>query len=392
MKTIKHEFENSKVFTLAQEKSPIMEHLQASLIEAGTLKGLTIGWNCHLTSITALAANVLLTSGVKLFMSECNESTSEDLAVEYMQTQGATIFRGKGAKEAVLSKSCHVISDTGLDLISTLLNFEKNTLKKYGENLAGACEITTSGITRLRKMKDIPFPVINLNDGIIKSRIENFHGVGEGMVEALDSLSGADWRNKTIGVVGYGNVGAGTARYLKQAGAGVVVAEIDPVKSLLAHYDGFSISTLNDLAALCPIIITATGQSELLDKHFFERCLNEVLIVNAGHWADEINLTLVRDLALEIDESKPGIKTFLLKDSCKKVSIALDGNPANVVLLTGSIEPTLLHLTSEILSMAYLVNQFKGGERPAFGELKVPDAVEYKVGNLALKALGCAAE
>lgn len=384
-KTIKQEFENSKVFNLAREKFPIMELLQAHLIKNGNMAGKIIGWNCHLTSITAVAANVLLTAGAKLYMSECNPSTSEDIAIEYMQTQGATIYKGGGAKEEVLSKSCHVISDTGLDLISTYL--QKESLHKFGENLSGACEITTSGITRLRKLKDIPFPVINLNDGVIKSRIENFHGVGEGMVEALNSLIGKTWQDKTIGVAGYGYVGAGTARYLSMEGANVVVAEIDPVRALLAHYDRFSVSNLIDLAAICPIIITATGHSNLLDEHFFDRCLDGVLIVNAGHWSDEINLTLLASLANEIEETKPGIKTFLLKKSGKKISIALDGNPANVVLLTGSIEPTLLHLTSEILSMAYLINQ-SNTQRLAFGELKVPDAVEYTVGNLALEALG----
>lgn len=384
-KTIKQEFENSKVFTLAREKFPIMDLLQAHLIKEGHMAGKTIGWNCHLTSITAVAANVLLTAGCKLYMSECNPSTSEEMACEYMQTQGATIYRDNGAKEEVISKSCHVISDTGFDLISTYL--QKDSLHKYAENLSGACEITTSGITRLRKIKNLPFPVINLNDGIIKSRIENFHGVGEGMVEALDSLVGKTWQNKTIGVVGYGYVGAGSARYLSMQGANVVVAEIDPVRALLAHYDRFSVSNLNDLAALCPIIITATGQSNLLDEHFFERCVDGVLIVNAGHWSDEINLTLLSSMAKEVDDTKPGIKTFLLKNSGKKISIALDGNPANVVLLTGSIEPTLLHLTSEILSMVYLINH-SDTQRLAFGELKVPDAVEYTVGNLALEALG----
>ncbi len=384
-KTIKQEFENSKVFTLAREKFPIMDLLQAHLIKEGHMAGKTIGWNCHLTSITAVAANVLLTAGCKLYMSECNPSTSEEIACEYMQTQGATIYRDKGAKEEVISKSCHVISDTGLDLISTYL--QKDSLHKYAENLSGACEITTSGITRLRQIKNLPFPVINLNDGIIKSRIENFHGVGEGIVEALDSLIGKTWQNKTVGVVGYGYVGAGSAKYLSMQGANVVVAEIDPIRALLAHYDRFSVSNLNDLAAICPIIITATGQSNLLDEHFFERCADGVLIVNAGHWSDEINLTLLSGMAKEVDESKPGIKTFLLKNSGKKISIALDGNPANVVLLTGSIEPTLLHLTSEILSMAYLINH-SDTQRLAFGELKVPDAVEYIVGNLALEALG----
>lgn len=384
-KTIKQEFENSKVFTLAREKFPIMDLLQAHLIKEGYMAGKIIGWNCHLTSITAVAANVLLTAGSKLYLSECNPSTTEEVACEYMQTQGATIYRGADAKEEVLSKSCHVISDTGLDLISTYL--QKESLHKYGENLSGACEITTSGITRLRKLKHIPFPVINLNDGIIKSRIENFHGVGEGMVDALNSLIGKTWQNKTIGVVGYGYVGAGTARYLSIEGAPVVVAEIDPVKALLAHYDRFSVSTLNDLAAVCPIIITATGQTNLLDEHFFERCLDGVLIVNAGHWSDEINLTLLANIAREIDDKRPGIRTFLLNSTKKKISIALDGNPANVVLLTGSIEPTLLHLTSEMLSMAYLINH-SDTQRLAFGELKVPDAVEYKVGNLALEALG----
>ena len=98
-----------------------MELLQAHLIKEGKLANKTIGWNCHLTSITAVAANVLLTAGCKLYMSECNPSTSEEVACEYMQTQGATIFRDNGAKEEVLSKSCNVISDTGLDLISTYL-------------------------------------------------------------------------------------------------------------------------------------------------------------------------------------------------------------------------------------------------------------------------------
>ncbi|HMO21670.1 MAG TPA: hypothetical protein PKC98_11975, partial [Candidatus Melainabacteria bacterium] len=169
----------------ADREFPIFKELESHLIESGKLNNVKVGWHCHLTAITAVAAKCLTASGVELYLSECTPATTEGSAVEQMRLDGATIHLGPDSPKRVLEHDPSIISDTGLVLTETYLAASKERSSSF----YGASEITGSGISRLRSLERIDLPVINLNDGVIKSKIENFHGVGDGLVEALALVS-----------------------------------------------------------------------------------------------------------------------------------------------------------------------------------------------------------
>jgi adenosylhomocysteinase len=370
---------------------PIFEHLYKHLCKEGkeknVLNGVTIGWHCHLTELTAVAAQTVVDLGAQLHLSECNPNTTSLAAAENMRKMGASVYLGPTCADEVLKTKPLVISDTGFHLTSQYLN-------SRGDWLIGGCEITTSGITKMRQL-ELPLPIINLNDTTLKSTIENFHGVGEGLIEALSKVSQKNFRGRNVSVVGYGQVGAGCAHYLKSAGAVVSIVEKDSVRALKAHFDGYKLQLLSDALKSSELLVTASGQTHLLSTSEWQIAIDGILIANVGHFADELDIPSLDKIARRTNDSSL-VQEFTLdnnldpsayKTDCKKIYIATEGHPINVVLLTGSPEPTLIHLATEILALAYLVELNQHGQKLNNGENSLPRQIEELVSLLAIRAL-----
>lgn len=364
---------------------PILEKLQGFLDSKGDLAGRKIGWHCHLTGLTAASARVLMNAGAKLFMSECTAATSDWAAVNYMKQHGAQVYQGAEGPRKVLDNKPEVISDTGFVLISEYLK----DLAAGKDYVFGGCEITTSGIYKLRKQSGMDFSVININDAELKTLIENYHGVGDGVIEALFRLTGRVWAGRPAAVVGYGRVGAGVASHLRRAGAMVYVVENDPIRRLVAHYDGYGLLKLPAALSSCELLVTATGSKFVVGSDEFRYCRDGLILMNVGHWAEEIDLVGLR---AQCRSTRPLVKhldEFELEgeDGSKKIYVVAAGGPANVVMLSGSPEPTLIHLSTEILCMRYLLNQKDLGTALAPGENCVPQEVQRQASLLALQSL-----
>lgn len=359
----------------------ILERLKAELAAGAVFKGRTVGWHCHLTALTAASAEVLLEAGCRLYLSECSAATTDPEAVAFMQELGASVFLGGDSPGAVLAVNPEVISDTGFVMTGMYLH----DLSCGGPAfLKGSCEITTSGIHKLRRLAGLPFPVININDCCLKRVIENTHGVGDGVIAALSRLSGRMLCGRAVGVVGYGPVGAGVAFRLKQSGAQVLVVEDNPVRRLLAHYDGFALAKLPAALALCELIITATGSKFVIGEKELASCRDGIMLMNVGHFADEIDLGALRRISAESRLLSAFLEEFDMPDG-KKLYLAAAGAPANVAMLSGSPEPTLIHLSLEILALRYLLESASALRN---GENAVPGEVEKKTALIALESLG----
>lgn len=360
---------------------PIFEVLAKRLAERKIFARAKIGWHCHLTELTAPVIQPLIAAGAEVFLSECNSQTTSPNAVEQMRSLGAQVYLGKDSCSQVLSHQPNVLSDTGFDLISKYL--------ASGANFAiGACEITTSGINRLREQKHVPLPVVNINSGQLKSRIENFHGVGDGLVEALPLLlADKNWQDKVVTVCGYGQVGSGCALYLQKLGAKVQIVESDPIKQLIAHYDGYKINSLESALASSELFVSATGASSLLKKDHFQYMRPGILLINVGHFAEEIDVDALKQSANSHRALTQHLDEYLVGSGNKSILLACQGHPANVVLLTGSIEPTLIHLTTEVLCLEALIFARGNKSKLANGENAIPVAVEREASLTALEAL-----
>jgi adenosylhomocysteinase len=356
---------------------PIMEKLGQFLLESNHLKGKRVGWHCHLTTITAATVEALLATGAELFLSECSPHTTSSAAVDYMRNLGARVHLGELGVEQVLDQKPLLASDTGLALIGAAITGQVDCL------YAGS-EITTSGITQLRTLPAVPIAVLNINDGQLKTGIENFHGVGDGVIEALFQLTGRLWTGRPAAVVGYGRVGAGTAHYLRTAGAVVTVVESDPVRRLIAHYDGFSTGSLPQALLQSELLVTCTGQPSVVPESDWMNARDGLIVLNVGHVSDEVDS--LKRAAKKAAPFSEHLERFTLAQG--DVFLATQGSPANVVMLTGSPEPTLIHLTAEILALNYLAGCFDRGTKLIPGEHKLPADVERQASLLALAALG----
>lgn len=360
---------------------PILHELAVYLSTQGSLNGQRIGWHCHLTEITAATAAVMTQAGAQLYISECNPHTTNEAAVSYMQEMGAQIYLGESSCAKVLEHEPLILADTGLVLTRAYLDSQPK--RKY---VFAASEITTSGITALRELPDVPIPVVNINGGRLKSEIENFHGVGDGVVDALFELTGRIWAGRRCSVVGYGKVGAGVADYLKRMGANVWVVEEDPIRKLIAHYDGFPVSDLSRAMRESQLVVTATGGTNLISRQQWMEAADGLLVMNVGHWSTELDLPALEAMAKEQREVQPQLQEYRLPGD-KRLLVVASGSPANVVLLSGSPEPTLIHLTTEVLCMNFLIKLHQESHSMPPGEMPLPLEVERQASILALQAL-----
>lgn len=378
--------EKSEKLPELMELFPLMEKLGKHLKEDGSLNGVKIGWHCHLTQLTLLTAEALVEGGAKLFLSEVNPATTDDEAVQGIRDLGAKVFTGENSPEKVLAESPQLLTDTGFVIIGKFLSMAPSERPK---SVTAASEITTSGIEKLRKISDLPLPVININGGLLKARIENYHGVGDGVVDLLRRLTGRSLSGLNSTVVGYGAVGSGVAFHLRKEGGIVNVVDNDPVRRLIAHFDGFSVNDLLTSLRKADLVVTATGKRHIIGETHWQAARDGAIFLNVGHWPEELDLNALRKSAQKIDDLDLKTQRFHLKEAAgsdaeKRLYVVADGNPANIVLLTGSVEPTLIHLATEALCLSYLA---KHGTSLGHGEHLVPYEVEQNSSVLALEAL-----
>ena len=370
---------------------PILEKLGNFLKSDNVLSGKKIAWHCHLTSLTAATVKVLCEAGATMLMSECKQNTSDLASIEYMRSLGARIFLGDESPRRALEECPVLISDTGFVMISEYLKLIQE--KQIEHFVLAASEITSSGIQNLRQRKQLSLPIFNINDGQLKHSIENFHGVGDGVIDALTKSTGRLWAGRKAAVVGYGSVGAGVAAHLAKAGAVLSIVEKDPVRKLIAHYDGYALCPLDQALSGVELLVSATGSPGLINESALQKCRDGIILMNVGHWGEEIDLKALeklcchkRTISAHLDEFEFRAKHS--SSSAKKIYLLGGAGPANVVMLSGSAEPTLIHLTTEALTLHYILKQAQAGKSLSPGELPVPAEVERKAASLALECLG----
>jgi len=344
-------------------------------------EGAVIGLNLHLTTITAALVRELILGGGTWVVSAANEATTDPASVELLRNVGVEVYTGGDLEDRfqqVLDHQPGFLVDVGFELIDTLLDKRSD----HAKAVRGAVELTRSGITRLRKRSDLPFPVVNINDGRLKNAVENRHGVGEAIWQAVAQLTGMHLSGRRVLVIGYGPVGRGLAHYARAAGTSVEVIESDPISRLFAHYDGFPTPSLLDGLTRAGLVVTATGQAGALQLEHIEHSPNDLVLVNAGHGGDEIDVAGIERAALSKDNVAKQVARYRL-ESGQRVTVLGAGHPLNIVLNSGSPEPVLLHFA--VLGLA-LEELAQGGAFES-GENIVGEAIEREAARLALQAL-----
>lgn len=337
-------------------------------------EGRTVGLHLHLTTLTAALVRELAIGGGRWIVSSANPATTDPGVVAYLRDLGVDVYSGGGVEDgiaATIDAAPELFADVGFALGARLA--------AAGARPTGGVEITRSGVSRLRASPP-PFPVVNINDGRLKPAIESRHGVGEGLWQSYTALTGCHLAGRRVLVVGYGAVGSGVAAYARAGGASVEVVDLDPVRRLVAHYDGFPTPPLAEAVAKAQVIVTATGARRSLPLATLRAARDGAVLINAGHGADEIEVEALATEADAVDQIGPRVVAYRLPGGPRLVLLAA-GNPLNIVLNSGSQEPVLLHFAVLGLTLEWLV-----GRALPPGEIALPGAIEADAAEVALRA------
>ncbi len=292
---------------LAEAEMPGLMALREEYGESKPLKGARIAGCLHMTIQTAVLIETLVELGAEVTWSSCNIFSTQDHAAAAIAARGISVYAWKGMNEEEFDwcieqtlffgedrKPLNMILDDGGDLTNMVLD-------RYPELVAairGLSEETTTGVHRLyERMKKgtLPMPAINVNDSVTKSKFDNKYGCKESLVDAIRRATDVMIAGKVAVVCGYGDVGKGSAASLSGAGARVIVTEIDPICALQAAMDGFEVKKLNTCIAEADIVVTATGNKDIVRGEHFEAMKDKTIVCNIGHFDNEIDVAWLKN-------------------------------------------------------------------------------------------------
>ncbi len=359
---------------------PILPSLGNRWAASRPWEGRTVALNLHLTTLSGALVRELTLGGGTFVVSAASRATTDAGTVAMLRSAGIEVYTGGDDEDRHLQALAHdpdLIVDVGFQLVGALLDRRPDLAGR----VAGAIESTRSGVVRLRQRPGVPFPVVNLDDGRLKAAVENRHGAGEAIWQAVQLLTGMHLSGRRVAVLGYGPVGTGLAAYARANGMCVEVVERDPVKRLLAHYDGYPTPTLEDAIQRVGVLVTATGQPRAVGLEHLARARDALDLLNAGHGGDELDMAGLRQGSAQVDHVAERVVRYRLHGG-PRVTVLGDGHPLNIVLNSGSPEPVLLQFALIGLALDWVAHT-----QLAPGEVAVPSALEDQAATLALLAL-----
>lgn len=375
-----------------RSRMPLLAQARAELARSRPLDGRRIGMALHLEPKTAVLLETLAAGGAEIVATGNHGSTQDDV-VAALRGDGLTIFGRRdddwdahlGNVAAVLDSGPDMLLDNGADLVAGTI------ARGRADHLIGGTEETTSGGFRLREdfAGQVPFPVIVINDSILKAIGENRHAVGQSVVESLMRITNLMVTGKHAVVVGYGWCGRGIAQYLRALGSQVAVAEIDPIKAFEAALDGYRVGDLADLAGWADVVITATGRPGVLGSETAAQLRDGAVLANAGHFPTEIDVPALRSGAISTSPLADAIERFDY-DGGRHLIVLADGRMVNLAGADpkgNSLESMDLGFLLQTLSLVRVATEPQSLTPGAQG---VPPDIEQEIARRFVAALGAA--
>lgn len=374
-----------------QRHMPVLEHIKKEYEETQPFKGITIGSCLHLEPKTINLGLTLQAGGAEVAMTGCNPLSTHDDAVAGAADLGLNIYGWRDQDDEeyyqtinmVLDHKPDVIIDDGADMIMVLHNERTDVLK----HIKGACEETTTGVHRLEAMhKDgaLKFPVVAVNDAYTKYLFDNRYGTGQSSFDAIMGTTNMLIAGKSVVVCGYGWCGRGIALRAQGLGANVIVTEIDPIRALEARMDGYRVMKIRDAVKEADLIITVTGNINIIHGDDFKYMKDGCMLCNSGHFNVEINRRDLEAQSTSVREVRESIERFTMKDG-RKIYLLADGRLVNLSAARGQGHP------AEIMDMSFAVQALSAkyilNNDLEVGVTKAPDDIDYEVANLKLKAM-----
>ena len=335
-----------KEIELAEAEMPGLMALRAEYKDEQPLKGARIAGCLHMTIQTAVLIETLIALGAEVTWSSCNIFSTQDQAAAAIAAAGIQVYAWKGLNEVDFDwcieqtlffgedrKPLNMILDDGGDLTNMVIDRYPHLV----EGIKGLSEETTTGVHRLYervKAGTLPMPAINVNDSVTKSKFDNKYGCKESAVDAVRRATDIMLAGKRVIVCGYGDVGKGTAASFRGAGSIVTVTEIDPICALQAAMDGFEVKKLNTVIGTADIIITTTGNKDIVLGSHFEQMRDKTIVCNIGHFDNEIDMAwLNKNFGHTKNEVKPQVDIYNVNG--KDIIILAEGRLVNLGCATG---------------------------------------------------------
>ncbi len=373
------------------EHMPVLNEIRKEFEASKPFKGVKVAVSIHLEAKTAYLAKVLKAGGAEVAISGSNPLSTQDDIAAALAEDGIRVYSWYNAtaeeyKEhliKVLETKPEIIIDDGGDLINLL----HNECSHLSDQVIGGCEETTTGVLRLEAMEKaglLKFPMIAVNDAFCKYLFDNRYGTGESVWTGIMRTTNLIVAGKSVVVAGYGWCGKGIAMKARGLGAKVIITEIDPIKAIEAHMDGFRVMSMDDAAAIGDVFITVTGCKDVIRGKHYEKMKNGVILSNAGHFDVEINKPELNDLADNKRVVRQNIEEFTMKDG-RKIYLLAEGRLVNLAAGDGHPAEIMdMSFALQALSAKYILDNGKGLQNKVY---KVAEEIDKRVAALKLNSL-----
>lgn len=386
-----------KEIKLAEAEMPGLMSLRKEFGASKPLAGANIAGCLHMTIQTAVLIETLIELGADVTWSSCNIFSTQDHAAAAIAAAGIPVFAWKGMNEEEFDwciaqtlnafkngQPLNMILDDGGDLTNLVLDKHPELVK----NIRGISEETTTGVHRLHervKNGTLPLPAININDSVTKSKFDNKYGCNESLVDAIRRATDIMMAGKTAVVCGYGDVGKGSAASLKSAGVRVTVTEVDPICALQAAMEGFAVKKLENCIGDADIIVTATGNKDIVTQSAFEKMKDKAIVCNIGHFDNEIDMAwLNKTHGASKIEIKPQVDLYNVNG--KEILVLAEGRLVNLGCATGHPSFVMSNsFTNQTLAQLELWQNAAAYKNDVY---VLPKHLDEKVARLHLEKIG----
>ena len=393
-----------KTIVLAENEMPGLMEIRREFAGTKPLAGAKIAGCLHMTVQTAVLIETLIAIGAEVRWSSCNIFSTNDPAAAAIAKAGIPVFAWKGETdeeyEWCMEQTVKGFSGDGkpnmiLDDGGDMTNLIFNKYPEMANGIFGISEETTTGVKNLYKLKKLGklvLPAINVNDSVTKSKFDNLYGCRESLVDGIKRATDVMIAGKTAIVAGYGDVGKGSAAALRAFGARVIVTEADPINALQACMEGYQVALVEDFVQDAHLIVTTTGNDDIIRKEHFERMRDDVIVCNIGHFDTEIQVAELKKMAVERIEIKPQVDRFTMP-SGRHIILLAEGRLVNLGCASG--HPSFVMSNSfcnQVLAQIELWTNKDNGKYPRGADkadiYMLPKLLDEKVAALHLKHLG----
>ena len=377
----------------AERDMPVLRRIRERFEQEKPLEGVRIGACMHVTTETANLMRALVASGAKVTLCASNPlSTQDDTAASLVRDFGVDVHAIAGEDtdtynahiEAVVATDPQIIMDDGADLDTALHT-------RFTEKLAGVIggtEETTTGVVRLAAMAadgTLGYPVFNINDANTKHFFDNHYGTGQSTLDGIIRATNRLMCGRTIVISGYGHCGSGLALRAKGMGMDVIICEVDPLKALEAHMEGYKVMKAEEAAKHCDVWVTVTGDCNVVDAPAFANMKDGAILCNSGHFDSEINIKWLEEHSTGKVELKPLVEEYTL-ESGRKIVLLAQGRLVNLACAEGHPASVMdMSFANQALAAEYLYKHADELENKVYD---VPAEIDDGVASVKLETLG----